>query len=144
MDCIDVQSIGRLIKFELPSFCKEFCKDALSAMDNDPTSDIIDIRKQGAEVKQSESVVAEMTPELAREIRDLSHQAIGRVSRLEDRPRESFVFRDDHFCGMRYRLGLFHAEWMTDSIEIRVFRDNGLVDCVPVPSLGRPVIRRAA
>ena len=66
--------------------------------------------------------------EQVRQIRELAHQRLRRLDRSDNSPTEAYVFKDDRFCGIRFRHGRFFAQWMLDDNLIEFFRENRLID----------------
>ena len=74
------------------------------------------------------------------EIREIAYQRLERFARNSDVPSESFVFKDDHLIGIRYRIGIFHAQWLHGDDTIEFFRAGKLIDQIRLGSS----LRRAA
>ena len=41
---------------------------------------------------------------------------------------ESYLFRDDYWCGMSFTLGVMRAEWHLDSTQVSFFNDVQLIE----------------
>ena len=66
--------------------------------------------------------------EQVRQIREMAHQRLRRLDRSDGSPAESYVFKNDRFCGIRFRQGLFFAQWMLADELIEFFREDQLID----------------
>ena len=75
--------------------------------------------------------------EQLRQIRELAQHRLQRLNRGDYCPTESYVFENDRFCGIRFRHGPFHAQWMLNDELIEFFRENKLVDQVRLNSSAR-------
>ena len=68
-------------------------------------------------------------------VRQAAHQRLTRFSSLPvEKCTESYLFEKDHFCGIRFTLGLFKAEWRLSQAQIRFTKNGtqiGVVDLEP-------------
>ena len=56
----------------------------------------------------------------------------------------SFLFNDNRLSGVRFRAGLFYADWQYDDTTIKFFRDGRLIDELPATGALPEPTRRAA
>ena len=65
-------------------------------------------------------------------VRGIAQSRLGRFANLDrDVCRESYLFKNDHLCGIRFYLGSFKATWMLFAPEIEFFRGQN-----PIGSVG--------
>lgn len=76
------------------------------------------------------------------QIRSCAQHRLASLSRLDPQhSQESYLFADDQFCGVRFTLGRFRADWRIATEEIRFFLGDQQIDRIetdPAPT------RRAA
>lgn len=69
------------------------------------------------------------------EVRKVVHQRLARFASLPiEGCTESYLFDKDHFCGIRFALGFFRAEWRLNQTQIQFTRNGnniGQVDLNP-------------
>lgn len=75
-----------------------------------------------------------------RRIRNLAKHRLQELSGGDQLPTESYIFENDRFCGVRFRHGLFYAQWMLTDDLIKFFRESEVVDQLRLNDL----VRRAA
>jgi len=66
------------------------------------------------------------------EVRQLVRERISRLSRNLSLFRETYLFRDQKFNGVRFEQGPFTAVWKLDETEVRVLRDGQQVLLIDV------------
>jgi hypothetical protein len=70
-------------------------------------------------------------------IRKLVQTRLARYSRLDPADcKEVYLFQADHFCGVRFSLGSFEADWRIDQTEIGFSRDGNQIDRVSIDGTG--------
>ncbi|MEL7496179.1 MAG: hypothetical protein AAFN77_01125 [Planctomycetota bacterium] len=63
----------------------------------------------------------------------LARQRLAQMARTDiDRCQESFLFREDHFCGLRYSIGPFRATWFCGDSVIRFSRGGSPIGVVEI------------
>jgi hypothetical protein len=66
------------------------------------------------------------------EVRKLAQSRLARYAQLEPgNCKEVYLFQEDQFCGIRFSLGPFQAQWQIDQTEIQISREGtaiGLID----------------
>ena len=80
-------------------------------------------------------------------VRKVAHRQLANFARLEaDACKESYLFKDDRFCGIKIVLGSFHARWEAGQQTVAISRGDKVLQTVPldVDSLDESVQRRAA
>ncbi|MEM7454930.1 MAG: hypothetical protein AAF456_11325 [Planctomycetota bacterium] len=76
-----------------------------------------------------------MTPELAREIRDISTRLLQEFAGSTRLPQQSYIVQDEHLCGIRYRIENCTAQWKAGGSEIVFLRDGQEVERKAIESL---------
>lgn len=62
-------------------------------------------------------------------VRALAQVRLVRYSNLNKSDcKESYLFQDDRFCGIRLTLGAFQAKWLIDETQVAFLRDGSLID----------------
>ena len=75
-------------------------------------------------------------------VRKLAQTRLARFARLDPSDcKEVYLFQKDHFCGIRFSLGDFHAQWRIDGTDLKFFRDGNQIDRVEI---GGSTSKRAA
>jgi hypothetical protein len=75
-------------------------------------------------------------------VRSIALSGLVRFSNLEQADStESYLFKDDAFCGIRYSLGAFQAKWMLDEKHVIFYRGANQIDSAAIEP---DSIRRAA
>ena len=69
-----------------------------------------------------------------RKVRSKSHERLALISRSDRECLESYLFRNDHLCGIRFRQAFFHADWFIGDDFIRVFRDSNEIGRMEIAS----------
>ena len=61
-------------------------------------------------------------------VRKVAHSQLANFARLDaDAATESYLFKDDHFCGIKIVLGSFQARWEVGQTTVAISRgDKGL------------------
>ena len=81
--------------------------------------------------QESEQVLSEL---LVR-VRGFAQTRLAKFSRLEPANcKEVYLFQNDQFCGVRFLLGAFQAEWRTDKQVLHFYRDSNQIDRIELES----------
>jgi hypothetical protein len=68
-------------------------------------------------------------------VRKLSQARLARYSQLEPiHCKEIYLFQNEQFCGIRFHLGPFQADWRIDQTEVHFLREGsqiGLIELDP-------------
>lgn len=79
------------------------------------------------------------------EVRRLVQPRLARYARLDaNLCKESYQFIDDIFCGIRFTLGPFQADWRIDSTEVRFTREGNQIGVASLAGTDQTETRRAA
>lgn len=88
-----------------------------------------------ANVGSSSAKAPVKTGEELLQISQSARRRLAQMSRTDiGECKDSFLFRDDIFCGMKFRIGPFWATWMAGEEVIRFFREMqaiGLIELQP-------------
>lgn len=75
-------------------------------------------------------------------VRKLAQQKLAQFSRLDAADsKEVYLFQEDQFCGVRFTLGAFQANWRTDQTALTIVRNGNQIAEI---DLAETVIKRAA
>ncbi len=75
-------------------------------------------------------------------VRKLAQSRLANFSRLDPvECKESYLFDHEKFCGIRFSLGRFNAEWRLSETRIQFVRNGNQIGVVDIDSTGA---RRAA
>ena len=80
-------------------------------------------------------------------VRKVAHSQLANFARLDiDACTESYLFKDDHFCGIKIVLGSFQARWEVGLTSLTISRGANVLQTVSldVESSVRSPQRRAA
>lgn len=84
---------------------------------------------------------SELTEQIER-VRNVAQSRLGSFARLNvDACTESYLFKNDHFCGIKIVLGNFHAVWEVGQTSVAIVRGGNVLQTV---SLVPQQHRRAA
>lgn len=62
-------------------------------------------------------------------VRTLAQTRLARFAKLEPGDcKEVYLFRADQFCGIRFTLGAFQADWRIDETVLNLFRGETQID----------------
>lgn len=66
-------------------------------------------------------------------VRTIAHSQLATFARLDtDACTESYLFKDDRFCGIRIGLGSFQARWEVGQISVAILRGDNVLQTVSV------------
>ena len=75
----------------------------------------------------------EILPEKLARVRSLAQGRLAKFSRLEPADcKEAYLFKDDHFCGVRFSLGAFQADWRIGQTNLTVLRGTDPIDRIEI------------
>lgn len=64
-------------------------------------------------------------------VRKVAHSQLTSFARLEaDACTESYLFKDDHFCGIKIVLGSFQARWEVGQTAVAISRGTNVLQTV--------------
>lgn len=71
-------------------------------------------------------------------VRDAAFQRLTRFANSRDSEiKQAYLFRNDKFAGVRFRVGAFIASWFCGDLEISIHRGANLIDQFPLKSVQR-------
>ena len=77
--------------------------------------------------------------ELVLRVRKTAQTQLARYAKLEPEDcKELYLFRADQFCGVRFTLGPFQADWRIDQSVLNLSRDGNQIDRIELdPTQGK-------
>ncbi len=64
-------------------------------------------------------------------VRQVAHRQLANFARLDaDACKESYLFKDDRFCGIKIVLGNFQARWEVGQNSVAISRGNNVLQTV--------------
>lgn len=77
---------------------------------------------------------SELTQQLDR-VRKVAHSQLANFARLDaDACTESYLFKDERFCGIKIVLGSFQARWEVGQTTLAISRGNSVLQTVSLDS----------
>ena len=65
-------------------------------------------------------------------VRQTAANRLQKISRNLSPPKASYLLKEDQYCGVRFRLGFFRADWMLGDSVVNVYRDDQRIDTLPL------------
>lgn len=66
-------------------------------------------------------------------VRTLAQAQLTRFAKLEPADcKEVYLFQHDQFCGVRFNLGAFHADWRINESVLNLFRGDRQIDRIEI------------